>query len=66
MTLAPARPPIHVSPMRMLQILLPLFVWSVALPLAAQTPAATQVLTKAKAQAAEQHKSIFLMFDASW
>ncbi len=52
--------------MRMLQILLPLLVWSVALPLAAQTPAATQVLTKAKAQAAEQHKSIFLMFDASW
>jgi hypothetical protein len=52
--------------MRTLRFLLPLLVWSVALPLAAQTPSAAQVLTKSKAQAAEQHKSIFLMFDASW
>jgi hypothetical protein len=30
------------------------------------TPTAEQVLAKAKAKAAEQHKRIFLIFDASW
>lgn len=45
----------------------PLFI---ALALAAQTaqtpPAAEQVLAKAAAQAAEQHKAVFLIFYASW
>lgn len=52
--------------MRTPRILLPLLALSIALPLAAQTPTAEQVLTKAKTQAAEQKKNIFLMFDASW
>jgi hypothetical protein len=34
--------------------------------MAAPVPSADQVLSKAKSQAAEEHKNIFLAFDASW
>ena len=64
--LARARATAHPALMRTLRLLLPLLALVIALPVFAQTPSAEQILTNAKAQAAEQHKQIFLMFDASW